>query len=165
LPTLYKARGVPVKQPVCAICVDRTRGRTQRVQLPYGVGVWLCAGHADEGFLTRRNGRDFALTLMRVWQACGCFTVARKKALDAHQAALVAPRRARPRPGSYAWPSVRQAAERLFAGGVALPAVTRRVRGAEFGNAGPPSARTVARWHADRRWLVTGAAATTAKPP
>ena len=30
-PTLYKARNVPTKQPVCAICVDRTRGRTQRV--------------------------------------------------------------------------------------------------------------------------------------
>src|SRR5262245_18278086 len=26
-PTLYKARQVPTKQPVCAICVDRTRGR------------------------------------------------------------------------------------------------------------------------------------------
>jgi hypothetical protein len=28
LPSLYKCRGVPVKSPICAICLDRTRGRT-----------------------------------------------------------------------------------------------------------------------------------------
>jgi len=42
-PTLYKARHVPTKQPVCAICVDRTRGKTQRLQLTHRVAVWLCA--------------------------------------------------------------------------------------------------------------------------
>src|SRR3954467_5089144 len=79
LPTLYKARGVPTKQQVCAICIDRTRGRTQLVKLPYGVSVWLCAGHADGEFLTRRSGRDFVLTLSRIWQASGCYTAARQK--------------------------------------------------------------------------------------
>ena len=44
LPTLYKARGLPTKQPVCAICVERTRETTQRVALGYGVGVWLVSG-------------------------------------------------------------------------------------------------------------------------
>jgi len=39
LPTLYKARGLSTKQPVCAICVERTRGRTEQVRLGYGVGV------------------------------------------------------------------------------------------------------------------------------
>ena len=33
LPTLYKARDVPTKQPVCAICVDRTRGKTHKLRL------------------------------------------------------------------------------------------------------------------------------------
>ena len=41
---MHKARGVPVKQPVCAICVDRTRGKTRLVKLAYGVAVQLCEG-------------------------------------------------------------------------------------------------------------------------
>src|SRR3954447_9071338 len=47
LPTLYKARNVPTKQPVCVICIERTRGRTQHVRYGYGVEVWLCEGHAS----------------------------------------------------------------------------------------------------------------------
>ena len=39
LPTLYKARGLATKQPVCAICVERTRGKTQKIALGYGVGA------------------------------------------------------------------------------------------------------------------------------
>jgi hypothetical protein len=50
LPTLYKARRVPTKQAVCAICADRTRGRTQELVMGYGVSVWLCAGHASREF-------------------------------------------------------------------------------------------------------------------
>src|SRR5689334_14561595 len=95
--------GVPAKQRVCAICVDRTRGRTTRVDFGYGVAVWLCAGHAGVGFLTARSGRDAVLTLMRTCEAHGCYTANRKKALDAHLAALRGPRPRR-RPGSYAWP-------------------------------------------------------------
>jgi len=74
LPTLYKARGLSTKQPVCAICVERTRGRTEQVRLGYGVGVWLCAGHASREFQTRRGGRDFVRTLSGVWKANGCLT-------------------------------------------------------------------------------------------
>src|SRR4051794_37864463 len=106
LPSLYKARKVPVKQPVCAICVDRTRGRTQCVELGYGVSVWFWERHADLGFLTARGGRDLVVTLMRVWQANGCLTAARRKALERHVAGL-RPAGRRARPGSYAWPAVR----------------------------------------------------------
>jgi hypothetical protein len=43
LPTLYKARGLPsLKRPVCAICIDRTKGRTEEIRLGYRVTVWLC---------------------------------------------------------------------------------------------------------------------------
>ena len=52
LPTLYKARKVPTKQIVCAICAERTRGRTQAVDLGYGVTVHLCQGHASHEFQT-----------------------------------------------------------------------------------------------------------------
>jgi hypothetical protein len=62
LPSLYKARHIGKQNP-CAICVERTRGRTQRVTLGYGVQVWLCAGHASVEFLTHRSGRDLVVTL------------------------------------------------------------------------------------------------------
>jgi hypothetical protein len=153
LPTLYKARNVPTKQPVCAICVDRTRGKTERVGFGYGVEVWLCAGHASAGFLRQRGGRDLVLTLTALWRASGCLTVARRKAMDAHLAALK-PRPQRARPGSYAWPRVRAKAERLFAAGASATAVCRGIRAASYVNAEPPSRRTVQRWHSQRRWLL-----------
>jgi hypothetical protein len=84
LPTLYKARNLPLKRPVCAICIDRTKGRTEEIRLGYRVTVWLCPGHASQAFQTKRSGRDFARTLMGVWQANGCMTQARHRALDAH---------------------------------------------------------------------------------
>jgi hypothetical protein len=76
-PTLYKARNVPLKRPVCAICVDRTRGRTERIQLTHRVAVWLCTDHGSAAFQTRRSGRDFVRTLMGVWKANDCLTAAR----------------------------------------------------------------------------------------
>jgi len=90
-PTLYKARNVPTKQPVCAICVDRTRGKTQRVQLTHRVAVWLCQDHASREFQTRRSGRDFATTLVAVWKANDCLTTARDNALTAHLQRLRGP--------------------------------------------------------------------------
>ena len=55
LPTLYKARHLSTKRPVCAICLDRTQGRTQEVRLAYRVSVWLCPGHADPAFQRKRD--------------------------------------------------------------------------------------------------------------
>jgi hypothetical protein len=151
--SLYKARKVPTKQPVCAICVDRTRGKTQRVTFGYGVEVWLCGTHASTEFLTRRSGRDVVVTLMGIWRANGCLTAARHKALDAHLNALKA-RPARKRPGSYAWPNVRVPAEHLWGGGESRATVQERILSARYLNAGPPSRRTIQRWHADRRWAT-----------
>ncbi|HEX5559048.1 MAG TPA: hypothetical protein VFX13_15615, partial [Gaiellales bacterium] len=55
LPTLYKARNLPLKRPVCAICIERTKGRTEEVRLGYRVTVWLCPGHASRAFQTKRS--------------------------------------------------------------------------------------------------------------
>ena len=157
LPSLYKARGVPLKQAVCAICVERTRGRTQVVHLAHGVQVHLCEGHAGEDFRRRNAGRDFVLTLMRLWQAHGCMTVPRQRALDAHLAALRHGRArsaGRSRPGSYAWPTLRTEAERMFAGGAEPGRAIRDLRHRhEKGVARPPTVRTMRRWHAEHRWL------------
>jgi hypothetical protein len=153
LPTLYKARNVPVKRPVCAICVDRTRGRTEEMRLGYRVTVWLCPGHAAQAFQTKRGGRDFVRTLMGVWQANGCMTIARHRALDAHLNQLrgQAPRN---RPGSYAWPELRRRLEARYAGGAA-PVDPSQLGGHPCMSctAHAPSRRTLQRWHAERRWL------------
>jgi hypothetical protein len=154
-PTLYKARQVPVKQHVCAICVDRTRGRTQRVQLTHRVAVWLCTAHASREFQTRRSGRDFVTTLHRVWQANDCLTAARDRALTAHLERLRGAKPQRPRPGSYAWPDLRRKVEARYAeGGTPHEAHTAVHRDHGAGPARPPSRRTIQRWHAQQRWLA-----------
>ena len=155
-PTLYKARGVPAKQQVCAICADRTRGRTQLVRLTHGVAVWLCGDHAGREFQTMRGGRDFVLTLQRLWSAHGCLTSNRSKALTAHINRL-RERPARPRPGSYAWPDLRRTLERRFAAGATPHAAVTATAGllaTQTCTAHAPSSRTIHRWHAQRRWLT-----------
>jgi hypothetical protein len=154
-PTLYKARNVPAKQQVCAICVDRTRGKTQRVQLTHRVSVWLCQDHAGREFQTRRGGRDFVTTLHRIWKANDCLTVARDRALTAHLERLRGAQAQRPRPGSYAWPDLRRTLEARYAQG-ATPHDAHTAVQCEHGAgpARPPSRRTIQRWHAQRRWLV-----------
>jgi len=151
--TLYKARNLRSKQPVCAICVDRTRGRTGRIEFGYGVAVWLCERHAAVDFLTRRAGRDIVATLQQLWTAHGCLTTARRKALEAHLHSL-RPRPPRPRPGSYAWPKVRTRAESQFAAGLLTHTVAAQILDAAYGDASAPSLRTVQRWRTERRWLT-----------
>jgi len=154
LPTLYKARKVPTKQVVCAICVERTRGRTRAVELGYGVRVHLCQGHASQEFMTQRGGRDFVLTLQRLWRAHDCLTVARSRALRRHLTACSGVE-ARSRPGSYAWPTVRRDAESAFAAGRPVEGVIAAIRRLHAGGpAVPPSVRTMRRWNAERRWLA-----------
>ena len=154
LPTLYKARRVPTKQAVCAICVERTRGKTRLVELGYGVSVHLCQGHASPEFQTQRSGRDFVLTLQRLWHSHGCLSVARSKALRRHLAACSGAE-ARPRPGSYAWPELRQLAETAFATGTPAGTVIAALRRLHaHGPAHPPSIRTMRRWHTERRWIA-----------
>lgn len=153
-PTLYKARGVPTKQPVCAICVDRTRGRTRQVRLTHRVSVWLCEAHAGVEFQTRRSGRDFVRTLMGVWKANDCLTLARSRALDAHLEHLSGPPSRRPRPGSYSWPALRRSIEARYAAGATPAQVTGTIPPPHPDcTAIPPSRRTLQRWHAQRRWL------------
>jgi hypothetical protein len=155
LPSLYKARNVPTKQIVCAICVDRTRGKTQKLSLGYGVEVHLCQPHASVEFQRQRNGRDFELTLMRIWQANGCWTLARSKALTAFTTALHDAKRPRHRPGSYAWADLRRHAEYAFAHGATPQTITHRIHHTYNDcPATPPSQRTIHRWHAERRWLA-----------
>ena len=145
---------MPTKQAVCAICVERTRGRTQELIIGYGVSVWLCEGHASRAFQTQRGGRDLVLTLERLWRSHGCLTAARHKALRAHLSAC-AGTTARPRPGSYTWPDLRAEAEQRFSAGAAPTACIRHLRTSHAADpARPPSIRTMRRSCAERRWLA-----------
>ena len=131
LPSLYKARGVPVKSPICAICLDRTRGKTLERQLTHGVRIWLCEGHHSVAFMRRNAGRDFVVTLTRSWRV-------QRVSHRAHATArstLTSPPSARPeararapRPGSYAWPRLRREAEAAFARGDRVLATIARLR-------------------------------------
>jgi hypothetical protein len=156
LPTLYKARGVPGKSPICAICLDRTRGKTLERQLTHGVRIWLCEPHHSVEFLRRNAGRDFAVTLMRIWRSHGCLTRSRNRALDAHLDAIRSTGRtaSRPRPGSYAWPRLRYEAEQAFARGEhVLTTIARLRRRHAQDHATAPSIRTMRRWFSQGRWL------------
>jgi hypothetical protein len=74
--------------------------------------------------------------------------------LRAHLAALEGPS-ARARPGSYAWPTLRDEAERRFAAGAAAQAVIATLRARHAADtARAPSVRTMRRWCAERRWLA-----------
>jgi hypothetical protein len=142
--------------PPCAICMGRGEGERGQLTLPGGVSVWLCAAHRSTSFQRRRAGRDFVFTLSCVWQAAGCFTARRRRALELHRQRLLSrdrPPPARPRPGSYTWPRLRQEAEGQWAGGAPLGRVIDRVRAkAARGLARPPSRTTLYRWHAEARW-------------
>jgi len=139
---------------LCAICADRTRGRTIRVPLTHGVTVWLCEPHASPEFQLRRDGLDLVETLERLWHAHGCLTAARRRALAAHVAFVTRdPATMRPRPGSYAWPELRLRAEAEWArGSPPLPTIRRLRRELAGGPVTPPSVRTMQRWYRARRW-------------
>jgi hypothetical protein len=128
------------------------------VALGFGVSVWLCADHASDEFQQRRGGRDFVLTLQRLWNAHGCMTRRRSRALTSHIEALRGAA-AQPRPGSYAWPSVRAEAEARFLAGEDPRMVIAELRQKYGGGvARPPSVRTMRRWYHERRWLSVAAA-------
>jgi hypothetical protein len=157
LHSLYKAHGVPVKSPICAICLDRTRGQACERQLGYGVRVWLCPAHHSVEFMRSRAGRDFVVTMARIWRSQGCLTTSRSKALKAHLAAVQAVGRrsgGRARPGSYAWPRLRLQAEQAFAfGDDVLATITALRERHAHDHATVPSVRTMRRWFSQGRWL------------
>src|SRR4051794_21288685 len=150
LPTLSKARKLPLKRPVCAICVDRTRGRTQEIRLGYRVTVWLCPGHASQAFQTKRGGGDFVRTLMDVWQANGCMTQAPPPALGAPLRQLTAHP---PAKDPEATPGRSCAAAWKAHDAHGAPPAHPTHPACHACTAHTPSHRTLQRWHAERRWL------------
>jgi hypothetical protein len=140
---------------MCAICADRTRGRTIPVRFAYRVTVWLCEAHASPEFQARRGGLDLVEVLERLWDAHGCLSSARRRALAAHVAVMTRDLAARPRPGSYAWPELRLRVEAEWARGAPpLPLIRRIRRELAGGPVTPPSVRTMQRWYSQGRWRL-----------
>jgi hypothetical protein len=143
------------KMPMCAICGGAGEGPRAEHRLTHGVSVWLCAAHRSDAFQTRRSGRDFVASLAAVWRAAGITTRRHALALEAHLRRVKGPN-PRDRPGSYAWPELREQAEQRFAAGASLAAVERDIRAAAAREMPSrlPSARTFRRWFAEGRWLA-----------
>ena len=57
------------------------------------------------------------VSLAAVWDAAGCLTATRQRALRAHLERIARLAHARELPGSYAWPGLRREAEERFARG------------------------------------------------
>ncbi len=141
----------------CAICFDRTRGPAVRVDLGYGVRLWLCAEHASTDFARSRSGRDFERTVSEVFSAAGCLDARRNRAISSYVARVAGAVEAirRRRPGSYAWRRLRDEAEQRFRAGQRLRSVAVELRARHAaGVAKPPSERTIERWYRERRWLL-----------
>jgi hypothetical protein len=143
-------------RPPCAICMGRGQGERAQLTLPGGVKVWLCAAHRSLEFQRARAGRDFWVSLRYVWEAAGCLTARRERALQVHRERMLREARGpapRTRPGSYAWPDLRREAEALWAGGAPLSSVIERLRRrVARGEARPPSRTTMYRWFGEARW-------------
>ena len=125
-------------------------------ELTHGVKLSLCEGHHSIEFMCSNAGRDFAVTLMRIWRAQGCFTRARSRALAAHLRAVrvLGAVATRDQPGSYAWPRLRREAEDCFArGDGTLTTIVRLREQHARDHAKVPSIRTMQRWFSQCRWL------------
>src|SRR6478672_8684537 len=156
-------------RPPCAICMGRGEGERAQLLLPGGVSVWLCAAHRSDAFQRSRAGRDFQYTLFCVWQAAGCLTARRRRALEVHRERMLRQARGpapRPRPGSYTWPRLRRDAEAAWASGASLASVIRKLRErASRGEANPPSLTTMYRWFGEARWRAGPSDGTALAPP
>ena len=158
-PRIYKARDHkgPKKAPKCVACFPRSSAG-QRVPLPYGVTLTLCREHRDPRFIASQSGRRFLAGVGEVCAGLGITARRYGEALRAFVDQCTNPRPApRHRPGSYAWPDQRQAAELVWARGGTFEAGLA----AALGLPPPPgfafrlpSVRTVRRWWQERRWLT-----------
>jgi hypothetical protein len=155
----YKGRGEgPMKASRCIACFPRSVAG-QVVPLRYGVEITLCEDHRDPAFVHSRGGRDFFSALTTTFESLGLRGKRYSLAIRAFVDDVLAMGEPTPRhrPGSYAWPDQRRAAEAAWGQGgtyhageavvlaffVGMPATMR-----------PPSPHTIRRWWRDRRWLT-----------
>ena len=155
----YKGGGEgPMKASRCIACFPRSVAG-QVVPLRYGVEITLCQDHRDPAFVHSRGGRDFFSALTTTFQSMGLRASRYSRAIRAFVDDVLAMGEPTPRhrPGSYAWPEQRRAAEATWSDGGTYHAGERVVLGFFLGapsSTRPPSPHTIRRWWRDRRWLT-----------
>ena len=158
-PRIYKNRSHvgSKKAPKCVACFPGSSAG-QRVPLPYGVTLVLCKQHRDPRFIASQSGRAFLAGVGELYSGLGLTARRYGEALRRFVDQCANPKPTpRQRPGSYAHPDRRQAAEAIWAAGGSFEA------GLAVALANPPPAgygvrlpcvRTVRRWWQERRWLL-----------
>ncbi len=144
--------------PLCLCCYP-VAVSGQHVPLRYGVTIALCDDHRDPAFVISRGGRDFLAAVASMFTSLGLRSARYGKALlafveDVRNMQTPTPRA---RPGSYAWPHLRTAAEATWAARgtyhdgekVVLDALRPHIDAVK-----PPSRHTIRRWWRERRWLT-----------
>jgi hypothetical protein len=155
----YKGRGAgPAKARRCVACFPCSVAG-EVVPLSRGVTIVLCANHRDVRFIQSRGGRDFLAALSTIFDSVGLTSARYHGAVtdlvnQIRARATPTPRR---RPGSYAWPRLRAAAERVWEAGGAFHdgemVILRGYLDQPPGTAQPPSPQTIRRWWSQRRWI------------
>ena len=106
--------------------------------------------------MRREGGRELVRRLTGIWSASDALGLRRRAALAAHIERLRLANDGRDKPGSHTWPKLRREAEQRFAAGETPALVIDELRH-DYGD-GPaivPSVRTMRRWFAQGRWLVS----------
>jgi hypothetical protein len=155
----YKGRGKgPLKAVRCVACFPSSVAG-QMIPLRYGVTIALCEDHRDPAFVHSRGGRDFLAAMTTTFESLGLRGARYGKAVQAFVADVLSMGTPTPRhrPGSYAWPEQRRAAEAVWADGGSYHDGEDAVL-AYFARPSPairaPSSHTIRRWWRDRRWLT-----------
>ena len=129
----------------------------QKVPLTLGCSLVLCPDHRDPNFIASDSGRRFLAAVSALYQSLGLNSARFGAALRAFVDRCANPHNHAPkrhRPGSYAWPERRQAAERVWSrGGSFAQGLAAALAAPPDLRVRTPSSRTVRRWWHDRRWL------------
>jgi hypothetical protein len=156
---IYKGRGRgPAKHARCIACFPKSVAG-QEIPLGRKVVITLCADHRDPVFLHSRGGRDFLAAVGAMFRSFGLPGSHRMEALrrfldDVRQTGVPTPRH---RPGSYAWPGMRRAAEQAWADGGTFEDGARAVYTLQEpvpAGMSLPSVATVRRWWREKRWFL-----------
>lgn len=156
---IYKNRGKGSRYaPRCVACFPASVPG-QVIPMRFGCQLVLCPSHRDPRFLETRTGRDFLAAIGETLKSFGIRNTKHNEALIVLLRSVVhrhhpTPRR---RPGSYAWPGPRHAAEQVWADGgdyhegeaAALALTGRLPTGVRL-----PSPHTIRRWWRELRWLL-----------
>ncbi len=153
-----RAAGAPRKAPRCICCFPASRAG-QVVPLRLGVQLVLGPDHRDPAWIASRNGRDFLSSVATTMTSFGLSHRRYALAVSAFVRDVVhrgAPT-PRHRPGSYAWPGLRAAAEAVWSHGGSYhdgeTAIHHHLHNVAHGWRAP-SPHTIRRWWRDKRWLL-----------